>query len=553
MMRTKKPSNSGDSAKSRRAAQYLRVSTHDQKYTIANQAAAIAAYAARRNIKIISTYTDQRSGIRIAGRDGLLQLIRDVQHGDVNFDCILVYDVSRWGRFQDVDESAYYEFICRRAGIIIHYCADEFENDGSFASIILKNVKRVGAADYSRQLSKKVFLGQCRVAMLGHWRGAPAPYGLRRRLVSENGKPKMLLKFGERKNLKSEHVILALGPPSERKIVRQIFNSFASRKKTRTEIASELNAKGIRNARGRRWSMLTISNMLKNEVYRGNIVYNRRSQKLGTKYVRNPRDMWIRCDNALEPIVSAKLFAQAQKVMAELRGGRTITNKELLAMLAAVLRKKGRLSMKIMQFAPELPHYTIYKRRFGSVLNAYKRVGFEPHKRFRFAEIAASIDTTLQEIAQAIITAIEKRNWHAVFLPELYLLTINRGLTVGMAVARSYSNGSGNGPSRRWMIGKLKFRRADLTLIVRMNSANTRIKDYFLVPTENLPDNKEQRLRISDLRFAEFRYADVPAVVKGLTDRLSYTGKGPTKGNVSDSHLPNSKGHGALLQRGTSR
>ena len=136
-----------------RAAQYLRVSTNLQKYSIENQAAAVAAYAARRNIRIVRTYSDRRSGVRIVGRDGLKQLIQDVQHRRTNFDCILVYDVSRWGRFQDVDESGYYEFICRHAGINIHYCADEFENDGSFASAIIKAIKRAAAADFSQQLS----------------------------------------------------------------------------------------------------------------------------------------------------------------------------------------------------------------------------------------------------------------------------------------------------------------------------------------------------------------------------------------------------------------
>jgi hypothetical protein len=76
-----------------RAAQYLRVSTGQQKYSIENQAAAIAAYAVRRNISIVRTYSDQRSGVRIVGRDGLQRLIRDAQHGRADFDCILVYDV----------------------------------------------------------------------------------------------------------------------------------------------------------------------------------------------------------------------------------------------------------------------------------------------------------------------------------------------------------------------------------------------------------------------------------------------------------------------------
>jgi DNA invertase Pin-like site-specific DNA recombinase len=195
-----------------KAAQYVRMSTDAQKYSIENQAAAIAAYAARRHIEIIRTYADPgRSGLRIAGRDGLQDLIRDVQLGRADFDCVLVYDITRWGRFQDVDESAYYEFICKRAGIHIHYCADDFENDGSLASIVLKNVKRVAAADYSKQLSKKVFLGQCHVATMGYLRGGPAGYGLRRMLVGEDAKPKGVLQYGERKNLKSERTILVPG------------------------------------------------------------------------------------------------------------------------------------------------------------------------------------------------------------------------------------------------------------------------------------------------------------------------------------------------------
>jgi DNA invertase Pin-like site-specific DNA recombinase len=247
-----------------RAAQYLRMSTDSQKYSLEEQAAAIAAYAARRHISIVRTYTDEgRSGLRIAGREGLQELIDHVQFGQADFDCILVYDVSRWGRFQDVDESAYYEFICRRSGVSIHYCADEFENDGSLASTILKNVKRVAAADYSRQLSKKVFLGQCHVASLGHWRGGPAGYGLRRLLVGEDGRAKVALEFGERKNLKTEHVILVPGPKSEVKVVQRIFRLFANKRKTRTQIANELNAEGILNARGKPWSMLTISNTIR--------------------------------------------------------------------------------------------------------------------------------------------------------------------------------------------------------------------------------------------------------------------------------------------------
>jgi DNA invertase Pin-like site-specific DNA recombinase len=61
---------------------------------------------------------------------------------------VLVYDVSRWGRFQDSDESAYYEYRCRRAKIAVHYCAEPFPNDGSVTAALLKALKRAMAAEY---------------------------------------------------------------------------------------------------------------------------------------------------------------------------------------------------------------------------------------------------------------------------------------------------------------------------------------------------------------------------------------------------------------------
>ncbi|MET4736708.1 DNA invertase Pin-like site-specific DNA recombinase [Bradyrhizobium japonicum] len=121
-----------------RAAQYVRMSTDHQRYSIDNQTEAIAAYAARRGLTVIKTYRDDgKSGLDIGGREGLQGLIRDVKSGNAGFDHILVYDISRWGRFQDADESAYYEFICKEAGIRVDYCAEQFENDGGLASTII--------------------------------------------------------------------------------------------------------------------------------------------------------------------------------------------------------------------------------------------------------------------------------------------------------------------------------------------------------------------------------------------------------------------------------
>lgn len=183
-----------------RAAEYVRMSTEHQQYSTENQADKIREYAERRGIEIVRTYADAgKSGLSIDGRQALQQLIKDVETGIADFQIILVYDVSRWGRFQDADESAYYEYICRRAGIQVAYCAEQFENDGSPVSTIVKGVKRAMAGEYSRELSAKVFAGQCRLIELGFRQGGPAGYGLRRVLIDQAGSIKGELTRGEQK------------------------------------------------------------------------------------------------------------------------------------------------------------------------------------------------------------------------------------------------------------------------------------------------------------------------------------------------------------------
>src|SRR5467141_3040201 len=198
------------------AAAYVRMSTEHQQYSTSNQMDVIRDFAKRRGLEIVKEYSDEgKSGLNIAGRDSLAQMIKDVQAAEVTFSSILVYDISRWGRFQDADESAYYEYVCRRAGVAVHYCAEQFENDGSPVSTIVKGVKRAMAGEYSRELSSKVFQGACRLIQLGYKQGGTAGFGLRRLLVDPSGKPKTQLHRGEQKSLQTDRIVLVPGPPEE--------------------------------------------------------------------------------------------------------------------------------------------------------------------------------------------------------------------------------------------------------------------------------------------------------------------------------------------------
>src|SRR5712675_265083 len=83
------------------AAQYLRKSTEHQQYSLENQSTAIQRYADSQGFEVVRTYSDAaKSGLVLRHRIGLRQLLQDVVSGAPGYQVILVYDVSRWGRFQ---------------------------------------------------------------------------------------------------------------------------------------------------------------------------------------------------------------------------------------------------------------------------------------------------------------------------------------------------------------------------------------------------------------------------------------------------------------------
>ncbi|KAJ8136436.1 hypothetical protein OY671_010351, partial [Metschnikowia pulcherrima] len=173
-----------------------------------NEADAIEGCASANNMRVVRRYVEEgKSGLSTDGREGFEQLIADVERGGADFNVILVLDVSRWGRFQDTDESAAYEYICRKRGVEVLYCAEQFANDGSTITTIVKNMKRAMAAMYSHDSSNKVFAGQCRLIGLGYRQGGPAGYGLRRSSIDEQGNAKGELQQGERKSLQTDRVI----------------------------------------------------------------------------------------------------------------------------------------------------------------------------------------------------------------------------------------------------------------------------------------------------------------------------------------------------------
>ena len=465
-----------------RAAQYVRMSTEHQQYSPQNQSDTLTKYAIAHNMEIVATYEDHgRSGLNLAGRSGLSQLLSDVDRGLTNFTELLVYDVSRWGRFQDADESAYHEYVLKRAGVRVHYCGEQFANDGSMASALMKTLKRTMAGEYSRELSVKVFAGQCRLIELGFRQGGPAGFGLRRQLVDRDGKEKGLLARGERKSLQTDRVILVPGPESEIVVVRDLFSRFVDHSESEASLAKYLNSNRVLSDMGKPWTRGTIHQLLTNPKYVGTNVYNRRSYKLKMKRLTNPPEMWIIRQEAFRAIVPTDLFRRAQRTI-EARHTH-LTDDDLLARLRILLERHGKLSGILIDEAEDMPSSSVYASRFGGLHRAYELIGWSDRRDCSFIESNRLLRRHHKSIIHTIVGNLRATGADVEVNEESDLLKINHEYTASLLLSRCQETRAN---SQRWRLRFDTGLAPDITIAARLNPGNESVKDYYLLPRIDL-------------------------------------------------------------------
>jgi DNA invertase Pin-like site-specific DNA recombinase len=483
------------------------MSTDHQKYSTENQSEAIRCYAEAHGIEIVRTYADAgKSGLKMEGRDALKQLIDDVQAGKAEFAMVLVYDVSRWGRFQDADESAYYEYICKRAGIIVEYCAEQFENDGSPVATIVKGVKRAMAFEYSRELSAKVFAGQGRLIEKGFRQGGPAGFGLRRVLVDESGTRKGELVRGEHKSIQTDRVILAPGPDEEVSVVQDVYSAFVHDGRDEQDIADDLNSRGIRTDLGRPWTRGTVHQLLINEKYVGDNVWNRQSFKLKEKRVRNSPEDWIRLPEAFEAIVERDLFEAAHSII----GARSfrLSDDEMLNSLRELYESRGMLSGLVIDEADGLPSSSAYGSRFGSLLRAYSLVGFRPDRDYEYVAVNRSLRRLHPGVLSEVLEGFRCAGSKVDSDDNTDQLRVNDEFDTSVVIVRCASTPTG---LLRWHARFDTSLSPDITIVVRMDAANKVPLDYFLFPrldvaAARLKLAEENRLDLDAYRFDSLEY-----------------------------------------------
>lgn len=456
-----------------RVAQYLRMSTERQEYSPANQAAAIEAYAAEHDMTLVRTYCDEgRSGLRLQGREALQRLIRDIKQGHPGFEAVLVLDVSRWGRFQNADESAYYEFLCLRHGVRLLYVAEPFQSDGTPLSAVLKGLKRSMAAEYSRELSAKVYAGQCRVAKAGFHMGGPPGYGLRRMRVDGKGHSKGILEAGEHKALTTDHVKVVLGPVEEVRLVRWMFRQSAAGVES-DAITRKLNTRGLLNANGRPWSLTGVRDMLNDPRYIGTSIFARTTQAIGHVRGALTPEREVRVENAFPALVSPELFHRA-KAVRDARN-RKPTNDEMLDGMRALWKLDGAITSRRLNTFAGTPTVQAYLRRFGSLRAAYRMIGYDQGRDLTYGDLRELLRPWRTSLVHCLIdqltedgSTVERDGW---------VLRVDSAWTLGV---RLLQPGRYHG-NVRWEVRPWRHS-VDILIAARMPYDGSGPLDYLVLP-----------------------------------------------------------------------
>jgi len=295
-------------------ALYLRVSTEDQAkegYSLEVQREYLESFAIREGYDIFKVYSDEGISAYSTRREALQQLLKDAK--DKKFDLVLVYKIDRFSRkLKDllnlVDELS-------SSGVGFKSATEPFDSTTSAGKLMFQQLGSFAEFERNR-ISERVFPGMVKGVQQGNWQGARfSPFGY------TYNKVRKLLEIEAR----------------EADIVKLIYVMYLSGKSTH-EITEYLNKKKYQTRTGKQFYTKFIGDILKNRIYTGKIVWNKKhydknqKTKKHYKYIKNDASKIIIAQGKHMPIIDEQDFEGVQKRLAEKkRTWRTrVKNKEYL-------------------------------------------------------------------------------------------------------------------------------------------------------------------------------------------------------------------------------
>ena len=444
-----------------KAVAYYRHSAQDrQENSVPLQQERVRKWAEENGVDIIHEFADKgKSGLTAEGRDGFNDMMENWVRQRSDFDFVLCLDVSRWGRFQDIDLSATYSAECKKHHKEVVYTTIGRPKEGDPLYPVYVQFERFRAAQYSRDLSDRVFHGCMMISRQGYWAGGPPPYGMGRLLLSETRQPLQILAPGERKSIQNQRVTLAAGDEQAVETIRRIFREFTEDRRDEQAIADGLNRDGLVSAKGGPWNEGKVRRVLTYDPYMGTLIYNKTTKKLKTPTKANPPDKWVRTPGAFEPIVDKDVFERARQIFEE--RSPILTPEFLIERLKEVFDQHGLVRPSLLRANGQAPSPSTYAKRFSSLEAACPRV---------FQGVLDQAKAQVEERLRAIARHVEAYE---------DFLVINRRFTVLIRPAMPMQHGY----DEYWFLQPDSREVVDITLGVPVSSdAPHAILGYLALP-----------------------------------------------------------------------
>ena len=248
-------------------------------------------------------YTDNGYSGTNFERPEFNRMMDDVRSGKIN--CICVKDLSRFGR-DYLETGNYIETIFPFMGVRFisvndHFDTEQDYNENKSLEIALKNLVN---DMYAKDISKRLVVTRKHEMERGKFTGSNAPYGYK---VNESDPMRRFVMDEPAAAVVRKIFSMALEGKSIRKISIYLQNKNlsipAQYLKTGHLYQEDGDEKKV-------WHIGTLSNILKNQAYIGNLVQGKRKKRLCDNEKRHftDEDEWIICANAHEPIISRDIF-----------------------------------------------------------------------------------------------------------------------------------------------------------------------------------------------------------------------------------------------------